>query len=100
MPTNAPVSESVNGSPADTPTEPNDYAALNAVFAALLAGVVVAARERTRDSEPLTTREPADGLRPGGSSGHIALSSAAASSAGISPTDRATTRCRVRLRRP
>ena len=57
MPTNAPVSESVNGSPADAPTEPHDYAALNAVFAALLAGVVVAARERTRESEPLTTRD-------------------------------------------
>ena len=57
MPTNAPVSESVNGSPAGAPTEPNDYAALNAVFAALLAGVVVAARERTRESEPLTTRD-------------------------------------------
>ena len=47
----------MNGSPADAPTEPNDYAALNAVFAALLAGVVVAARERTRESEPLTTRD-------------------------------------------
>ena len=57
MPTNAPVSESVNGSPADTPTEPEDYAALNAVFGALLAGVVLAARERTRESEPLTTRD-------------------------------------------
>ena len=47
----------VNGSPADAPTEPGDYAALNAVFAALLAGVVVAARERTRASEPLTGRD-------------------------------------------
>jgi hypothetical protein len=57
MPTNAPVSENVNGSPSDAPTEPHDYAALNAVFAALLAGVVVAARERSRESEPLTTRD-------------------------------------------
>jgi hypothetical protein len=57
MPANAPVTERVNGSPADAPTEPEDYAALNAVFAALLAGVVVAARERTRDSEPLTARD-------------------------------------------
>jgi hypothetical protein len=57
MPTNAPVSESVSGSPADAPTEPEDYAALNAVFGVLLAGVVLAARERNRDSEPLTTRD-------------------------------------------
>ena len=57
MPTNAPVSETVNGSPADAPTEPHDYAALNAVFAVLLAGVVLASRERTRASEPLTTRD-------------------------------------------
>ena len=57
MPANATVAESVNGAPADAPTEPHDYAALNAVFAALLAGVVVAARERTRESEPLTTRD-------------------------------------------
>jgi Protein of unknown function (DUF1360) len=57
MPTNAPVSESVNGSPSETPTEPEDYAALNAVFAALLAGVVVAARERTRETEPLSSRD-------------------------------------------
>ena len=57
MPTNAPVSESVNGSPAESPTEPHDYAALNAVFGALLAGVVVAARERSRESQQLTTRD-------------------------------------------
>jgi hypothetical protein len=57
MPANAPVTEGVNGSPADAPTQPHDYAALNAVFAALLAGVVVASRERTRESEPLTTRD-------------------------------------------
>jgi len=57
MPTNAPARESVNGSPAESPTEPYDYMALNAVFGALLAGVVVAARERTRKSEPLTSRD-------------------------------------------
>jgi hypothetical protein len=57
MPTDAPARESVNGSPTDPPTDPNDYMALNAVFGALLAGVVVAARERTRQSEPLTSRD-------------------------------------------
>jgi hypothetical protein len=51
------VRESVNGAPADAPTEPQDYAALNALFAALLAGVVIASRERTRASEPLGTRD-------------------------------------------
>ncbi len=50
MPENATVGKSVNGSPADTPTEPEDYAALNAVFAALLAGVVVGrARAHARE---------------------------------------------------
>jgi hypothetical protein len=43
--------------PADAPTEPQDYAALNALFAVLLAGAVLAARERTRAGEPLTTRD-------------------------------------------
>lgn len=57
MPTDAPTRESVNGSHADPPTEPYDYLALNAVFAALLAGVAVAAREKTRASEPLTSRD-------------------------------------------
>ena len=57
MSTDAPTRESVNGSPADTPTEPYDYMALNAVFGALLAGVVVAARDRTSSREPLTTRD-------------------------------------------
>ena len=50
----------VNGgasSTRDTPTEPYDYAALNAAFGALLAGVVVAARERNHGHEPLSTRE-------------------------------------------
>lgn len=49
--------ESVNGSPAEPPTEPHNYAALNAVFGALLAGVIVAARDRSRQSDPLTTRD-------------------------------------------
>ena len=57
MPTDAPPRKGVNGSQADTPTEPHDYAALNAVFAALLSGIVVASRERTRASDPVTTRE-------------------------------------------
>jgi len=57
MPTNAAVRDSVNGSPAEAPTEPQDYAALNAVFAALLAGAVLASRERTRESDPLSTRD-------------------------------------------
>jgi uncharacterized protein DUF1360 len=43
--------------PTDAPTEPYDYMALNAVFAALLAGVVVAAREKSRASEPLSSRD-------------------------------------------
>jgi hypothetical protein len=57
MPTDAPTREGVNGARADTPTDPHDYAALNAVFAALLAGVVAAARERKQARDPLTTHE-------------------------------------------
>ena len=57
MPTDTPTRDQVNGSRADAPTEPYDYMALNAVFAAMLAGVVVAAREKTRASEPLTSRD-------------------------------------------
>jgi hypothetical protein len=57
MPTDAPTRKSTNGSRADTPTEPQDYAALNAVFAALLGGAVLAARDRTHESDPLTTRD-------------------------------------------
>jgi len=57
MPTDTPTRDQVNGSRADAPTEPNDYMALNAVFAAMLAGVVVATREKTRASEPLTSRD-------------------------------------------
>ena len=57
MPTDAPTRKSVNGSRADAPTEPHDYAALNAVFAVLLGAVVVAARERTREREPLSAQD-------------------------------------------
>jgi hypothetical protein len=57
MATDAATRESVNGSPAHTPTEASDYAALNAVFGALLAGVVLATRERTREGDPLTGQE-------------------------------------------
>lgn len=58
MATDAPTRESVNGSPAsDPPTEPYNYAALNAVFGALLAGVIVASRERAREADPLTSRD-------------------------------------------
>jgi hypothetical protein len=57
MPIDAPTHQRVNGSHADAPTEPQDYAALNAVFAVLLAGAVLAARERTRESDALTPRD-------------------------------------------
>jgi hypothetical protein len=57
MTTDAPPRESVNGTPVETPTETYDYAALNAVFGALLAGVVVVARERTREGDPISTRD-------------------------------------------
>jgi hypothetical protein len=40
----------------DRPTEPVDYAALNAVYGALLAGVLIATRERARH-EPIEVRE-------------------------------------------
>jgi len=57
MPTESATRESVNGSRTDPPTEPYDYLALNAVFGALLAGVVVAARDKSRASEPLSSRD-------------------------------------------
>ncbi len=38
-------------------TEAYDYAAINVVFAALLGAVVIATRERTRDADPLSTRD-------------------------------------------
>jgi hypothetical protein len=57
MPTDAAAREGVkNGSGGQAP-DPHEYAALNAVFAALMAGVVVAARERTRESDPIGARE-------------------------------------------
>jgi hypothetical protein len=40
----------------DRPTEPVDYAALNAVYGALLAGVLLATRERARE-DPIEVRE-------------------------------------------
>jgi hypothetical protein len=40
----------------DQPTEPVDYAALNAAYAALLAGLLIATRGRARE-EPIETRE-------------------------------------------
>jgi hypothetical protein len=50
-------SRTANGSGGEAAPEPHEYAALNAVFAALLAGVVVAARERTREHDPITSRD-------------------------------------------
>jgi hypothetical protein len=40
----------------DRPTEPHDYATLNVVYGALLAGVLLATRERARE-EPIAQRE-------------------------------------------
>jgi hypothetical protein len=40
----------------DRPTEPVDYAALNAVYGVLLAGVLIATRDRTRE-DPIEVRE-------------------------------------------
>jgi hypothetical protein len=40
----------------DTPTEPGDYAAINAVYGALMAAVVVTTRERARE-DPISGRE-------------------------------------------
>jgi hypothetical protein len=57
MATDAPVREGVNGSHAEPPTEAYDYAALSAAFAALLAGVVAASRERARGGDPISTRD-------------------------------------------
>jgi hypothetical protein len=58
MPTDAkPTATATNGSGNAASPEPHEYAALNAVFAALLAGVVVATRERARESDPLTGRD-------------------------------------------
>jgi hypothetical protein len=46
----------VSGTQPEPPTEPSDYAALNAVYGALLAGVVLATRNRGRD-DPITGPE-------------------------------------------
>jgi hypothetical protein len=40
----------------DRPTEPVDYAALNAVYGALMAGVLIVGRDRARD-DPIEVRE-------------------------------------------
>jgi hypothetical protein len=40
----------------DTPSEPHDYAAINAVYGLLMAGVVLSTRERARE-EPIAGRE-------------------------------------------
>ncbi|HEX8064912.1 MAG TPA: DUF1360 domain-containing protein [Thermoleophilaceae bacterium] len=45
-----------NGGGGDGATEPSDYAAINVVYATLLAGVVIATRERAR-SDPIAMRE-------------------------------------------
>jgi hypothetical protein len=50
-----PEAETRNGHPADA-VEPEDYAAINAVYAVLLAGVVLATRERAK-SDPIRAGE-------------------------------------------
>jgi len=57
MPIDAPARDGLNGALANPPTEPQDYAALNAVFAVLLAGAALAARERAREGDPLTRHD-------------------------------------------
>lgn len=57
MATDAMSRERASAAHREAPTEPQDYAALNAVFAALLAGTAYAMRERTRKADPLTTRD-------------------------------------------
>ena len=47
----------VSGTQPEPPTEPSDYAALNAVYAALLAGVVLATRNRGVRDDPITGPE-------------------------------------------
>jgi hypothetical protein len=46
----------IAGAPQDRPTEPQDYAALNAVYGALLAAVMVATRDRAR-KDPISGPE-------------------------------------------
>ena len=45
-----------NGQP-EKPTEPADYRRLNAVYGALLTGLIVASRERARDENPIPPAE-------------------------------------------
>ena len=47
----------VSGTRPEPPTEPSDYAALNAVYGALLAGVVLATRNRGARREPISGPE-------------------------------------------
>src|SRR2546421_242166 len=47
----------IAGAPHDRPTEPHDYAALNAVYGALLAAVVVATRDRGARKDPISGPE-------------------------------------------
>jgi uncharacterized protein DUF1360 len=44
------------GDPSRPPTDTSDYAAINAVYAALFAGVIYATRERTRE-DPIELKE-------------------------------------------
>ncbi|MEA2375881.1 MAG: hypothetical protein QOD53_2344, partial [Thermoleophilaceae bacterium] len=56
-PSTAPSGQSQNGGGGTTgPTEPVDYAAINAVYAALFAGVVYATRDRAGE-DPIAVRE-------------------------------------------
>ena len=57
MATETTARESADGAPGEAPTELHDYATLNAVFGAVLAAVILASRERTRESDPLTGRD-------------------------------------------
>ena len=41
----------------ESPTEPVDYVALNAVYGAVLTGVVLAYRDRAEETEPITAGE-------------------------------------------
>ena len=46
-----------DGQPPERPTAPSDYGALNAVYGALLAGLIVAARQRSREQTPIPAAE-------------------------------------------
>ena len=45
-----------DGAP-ESPTEPVDYVALNAIYGAVLTGVILAARERAGEQEPIAAAE-------------------------------------------